>query len=131
MTNDSPLAEQVLSKLELDVRATFRMCIQKAPRAADDLRSELIRYKRDMEHLAERSDISDRDLAEELVDRCQKLLDKASAEPNSEAAKLAAGAIRYVTTIDDARSDAMSIVGLEDDLAVVRAVEAVLTNANS
>jgi hypothetical protein len=96
--------------------------MNQAPTNLDNLHDELNKFQ---SQVGQRDD-SDQMLAEDLVERCQRLLAKASIAPHSEAARLARAAVMYVVTLDDASSDAMSLLPLEDDLEVVRAVERVL-----
>jgi hypothetical protein len=98
--------------------------VRKAARDLD-LREELTKYRSQVEE-QEAGEVEDPVLPQELLECCHRLLDKACAEPDSEGARLARAAVLYFVTLDDADSDALSMVGLEDDLEVVRAVERVI-----
>jgi hypothetical protein len=105
----------------------FCACSDEADRSIDDLRKDLIEYREEAKHVMEGGEFSDRELAEELVDRCALLLDSVD-ESQPEIAELVKTAVTYLVRCDDASSDAMSIVGLADDAKIVAAVERIVAS---
>jgi len=62
-------------------------------------------------------------LARRLAGHCHGLLDSLASESTPDArARLARAAVRYFILEEDAESDAASILGLDDDAQVIRAV---------
>ena len=63
-------------------------------------------------------------LAAELAERCRQLLLVPTTNPA--VAQLIRATAEYLLEFDDAQSDIMSMVGQQDDLALVRAVERIV-----
>ncbi len=85
------------------------------------LRAAVQRHKRDMDQASRESEFLATDLAEELADKLDDLLETLPSLPE-EVRPLVAGAARYFVSDDDALPDRSGPTGLDDDVAVFNMV---------
>lgn len=102
--------------------AIFEKLCEDLPREAwEALRREVSEYALSLEHEGIRSELLAVDLALQIRDRLNLLLDLAGQLGTEERA-LIVGAARYFTSKDDAIPDARPCTGLDDDVRIVNHV---------
>ncbi len=85
------------------------------------LRAAVQRHKRDLDQASRESEFLATDLAEELADKLDDLLETLPSLPE-DVRPLVAGAARYFVSDDDALPDRSGPTGLDDDVAVFNMV---------
>ena len=94
-------------------------------RSASELRVLIDRYLAELRSALAANEFVDLATALAVADRCMVLLDFA-AEKSPKERHLAATAVEYFLAEDDGEHDTDSIIGFDDDLAVVHAVASAL-----
>lgn len=122
METAESLLQAVGHELPEWLRSTFVACLQSAPKSRDELVAAIEEFRREVRSLAEVDGMSDPDYALELADRCMALIRRTSDAQ----LRVVQAAVDYLTKCDDASSDEISLVGMEDDGKVVAAVERVI-----
>jgi hypothetical protein len=113
--------EQVLGALESDVAEILRRHLE-APLASPEILVERTRlYLKGLENLVNEGMVIDLELATDLAIRCERLLGLDSELPDPHR-RLVQAAVRYFVDDEDADGDVESLIGLDDDGAVIEAV---------
>ncbi len=119
MTFGGPPAGLV-AELPADVRAAFVRVFPTALSGPDPLRRQLAAHRDEIEAAAARNEFLDGAAARAISERLARLLDDWNAMPPAHRAVVQA-AVAYYALRDDAEDDLDSVLGLEDDVAVVNA----------
>lgn len=129
-------SDTLLRRLPVEVRQVARRLLDEPLRSPAALREGVVEHLELLEREHRRNEFLDLVRAREVAARCLRLLDglaEAEADgarpdrepPDPEIHRLVQVAARYFTIEDDADDD-LSLDGIDDDAAVVAAVEALL-----
>jgi uncharacterized metal-binding protein YceD (DUF177 family) len=119
---EGPATQAVLASLDPDAASIFRGYLDE-PVVSTDLLAEQTRlYFKQLEAMAEDGEVVDLELITDLVIRCERLLDEVDDDMDEEHRRLVQAAVRYFVNDEDADADLESLIGFDDDGAVIEAV---------
>lgn len=124
-SNDSERGREILASLPISARQALRKRASAPVRTASELRLGIPGYLTELEDARKTNEFVDIDCARDVAARCLTLLYE-TADRGDEAHWLARVAAEYFLAEDDGEHDTDSIIGFDDDLAVVIAVAAFL-----
>jgi len=114
--------QRVLGGLDADAAELVRGYLAE-PLASPELLSEHARvYFKQLEGLAAEGEVIDVELATSLAMSCDRLLDEIDDDTSEEHQRLIQAAVRYFVNEEDADGDTESLIGFDDDNAVIEAV---------
>jgi len=113
--------EAVLGILDADVADLVRGYIAEPLASADILEDGVTLYFKELESLAAEGAVIDLDFARTLANRCESLLADVDDMPE-EHRRLVQAATRYFCVAEDTDGDVESLIGFDDDSAVIDAV---------
>ncbi len=113
---------RVLGALDTSVAKIVRGYLDEPLTSPEWLAEQSKLYLKQLESLADEGELLDLELASDLNSRCTRLLNSVDESTPEEHRRLIQAATRYFCSTDDANCDIDSLIGLDDDLAVIEAV---------
>ena len=133
MTDETPeageITEQVLASLDPDVAEVVRGYLEDPIASIDLLEDRVALYAKELESRAEEGGVFDLDQALTLTRQCEALLSVAE-ELAEEPRRLVQAATLYLCVADDADGDMESLIGFDDDAALIEAVAVAIGRAD-
>lgn len=120
MTNADELID--LPGIPYEARELWTRLLAEEPMPLASLRSELNDYNQSIVRKTRVSEDIDPTLARALVQAARRMLDLVDAGTPEETRRLIQAAVRYFILEEDAESDLDTVLGLDDDAAVMNAV---------
>ena len=123
------ITEQVLASLDPDVAEVVRGYLEDPIASIDLLEDRVALYAKELESSAEDGRVFDLDQGLTLARQCEALLSIAE-ELDEESRRLVQAATLYLCVADDADGDMDSLIGFDDDAALIEAVAVAIGRAD-
>jgi len=114
--------EYVMGALDPDSADVLRTYLAEPLASVDLLEERTHAYLKDLEAYAAEGRVLDLEQAGEIAVWCERLLGEIGDETPEEHRRLIQAGVRYFVSSDDSDGDLDSLVGLDDDRAVVEAI---------
>ena len=114
--------QRVLAAIDPDAGDLIRTYLDEPLVAPEALSDQMRIYFKQVEAAADHGQAVDLELVTELTVRCERLLDEIDDRMPEEHQRLVQAAVRYFIDADDSFGDVDSLIGLDDDSAVIEAV---------
>ena len=114
--------QRVLAAIDPDAGELIRAYLDEPLVAPESLSDQMRIYFKQIEAAADHGQEVDLELLTELAVRCERLLDEIDERMPEEHQRLIQAAVRYFIDADDSDGDVDSLIGLDDDVAVIEAV---------
>jgi hypothetical protein len=114
--------ERVLGAVDGEVAAILRGYLAEPFSSPDVLQDHTNMYMKQLEGLVAEGDVIDLELASDLAVRCVRMAGEIEQGVPEEHRRLIQAAIRYFVNSEDADGDIESLIGFDDDSAVIEAV---------
>jgi len=129
MSTDESVTGRVLGAVDADAADLLRGYLLEPIASVDLLVDQLEIYRKQLEAKVDEGAVFDLELAEQLARSCGRLLTSIDDTAPLEDRMLIQAAVRYFTAAEDADDDTESLIGFDDDAAVVEAVAVALHRA--
>lgn len=114
--------QRVLGAMDVEVAAIIRGYLAEPLASPDVLQDHTKMYMKELEGLVAEGDVIDLELASDLAVRCARMVEEIERGVPEEHRRLIQAAVRYFVDSEDADGDTESLIGFDDDSAVIEAV---------
>lgn len=126
-TDISERRAELRALLDDEQREVFEKLLEQEPRPLGELRDEVVAYLMHVRRAAEKSNVVDLEMAEDIAKAARALIRHfRSRRDDEEAQRLIHAAVLYFVMEEDAEEDLASVIGFDDDAEVISAVAVVL-----
>jgi hypothetical protein len=120
--SDESVTQRALGALDADTADVLRGFLAEPLMSADLLSEQARVYFKQVEAIANDGEVIDLELVADAAVRCERLLAEVDDDMPEEERRLIQAAVRYFVNEEDADADLESLIGFDDDGAVVEAV---------
>lgn len=120
----------VLGSLDVDTADVLRGFLSEPLVSTDLLQDQVQMYYKQLEAMADDGDVLDLESVTDITVRCERLLDEVEDDMPEEHRRLIQAAVLYFVNVEDSDTDVESLIGFDDDAAVVEAVAVAIGRAH-
>jgi len=113
---------RIVNQLPESVELVFRRMMREPRRSREELRRLVARHLVRLESASRETDFIDAPLAGRIATQCHRLIDTIAPPVEEDHRRVVQAAVLYFSLEEDVEGDTESLIGLDDDRLVVKAV---------